>query len=125
MQTQATPEVPELLSRRVFSRHAMVAASLGLLPLNPIAEQTHAAHGLDNSSVLGDKPEDLSASEWEEVRTRYANVLRIYGARLSPEQKQRIVRILTENEHMLSSIRAFIVQNGDPSACTLRVDASK
>jgi len=125
MQTLAKPEVPELLTRRAFSRHAIVAASLGLIPSSSIAEQTHAAPGLDHSTELGEKPEDLSASDWEEVHTRYANVLRIYGARLSPEQKQRIGRILTENQHMLAAIRAFVVQNGDPSACTLRLEASK
>jgi hypothetical protein len=124
METPATLKVSELLNRRAFSRHAIAAASLGILPVSSIVKQDSAAPG-HNTLDIGEKPEDLSIPNWEEVRTRYANVLRVYGARLSPEQKQRIARILTENQHMLASVRAFVVQNGDASACTLRLDVSK
>jgi len=124
MPAKETTEITGLLTRRAFSRRAFGAAGLGLLPVTSIQEQDNAATPRNDTAGLGEKPADLSISDWEEVRTRYTNVLQRYGARLSLEQKQRIGRILTENEHMLASIRSFVVQNGDPSACTLRLDLS-
>ena len=103
------------LSRRSFGRGVVAAATVALLPGTlPGAAATAAA-------TPGTRPEDLSAADWEELHSRYANLLRVYGERLSPEEKLRARRILTTNQQMLASIRAFAVQNGDASACTLRV----
>jgi hypothetical protein len=49
----------------------------------------------------------------------------VYGKRLSVDEKQRLKVILTTNQHMLVSIRSFEVQNGDTSACTLRLQARR
>ena len=67
------------------------------------------------------QPPDLSTEDWAEVQAKYANVLRVYGSRLSPDEKHRAVTILTRHQYMLASIRTFVVQNDDPSACTLRL----
>lgn len=67
------------------------------------------------------RPDGLSLTAWDEVQARYQNVLRTYGSRLSTQQRQVVLRVLVTNQHMLTSIQSFIVQNGDPSACTLRL----
>ena len=106
------------VSRRRFAGSALVAAGVALFPEMAAGENGEALAPIVDP---GPKPEDLSAADWEEVRARYSNLLRVYGGRLSLEEKRHAVRILITNQHMLASIRSFIVQNGDPSACTLRL----
>jgi hypothetical protein len=105
-------------SRRGFAGGILAASVAALLP--NIAEGSWDKP--QNSAVeLGPRPEDLSVADWDEVHARYSNLLRVYGERLSLDEKQRAARVLTTNQHMLASIRTFIVQNGDASACTLRI----
>jgi hypothetical protein len=98
------------LSRRTFASLATGALLQG----------TQIATGAEPTDI-GTKPPDLSLADWGEVRAKYANVLRVYGPRLTPDEKRRAVTILTQHQHMLASIRTFVVQNDDPSACTLRL----
>ena len=107
------------LSRRRFAGGAIAAAAAIALPPGAAAADDGKMQG--SGSDPGPMPEGFSVADWDEVRTRYSNVLRVYGNRLSLEEKHRTVRILTTNQRMLASIRLFVVQNGDPSACTLRV----
>ena|SRR5665213_50178 len=109
---------PAPLSRREFAGAALASAAVVILPAAAIGE---AQPSLKPSQELGTRPEDLSSADWAEVQARYTNLLRVYGSRLSIEQKHRAASILTTNQHMLASIRTFVVQNGDPSACTLRI----
>jgi len=67
------------------------------------------------------KPEDFSDQDWDEIQARYKNLLRVYGSRLSPSEKQHLLHVLITNQYMLKSIRSFVVQNGDASAITLRL----
>jgi hypothetical protein len=60
-----------------------------------------------------------------EVEARYANALRIYGARLSESQRQHLRRILEQNERMLANVRKFPVQNADTPATTLRLESRR
>ena len=108
----------EVVSRRRFATGFAAAAALTLVPAEASAEggKIPAAGG-----ALGSKPEDLSTADWDEVHARYANLLHVYGTRLTEAEKHRAGLILTTNQHMLASIWAFEVQNGDPSACTLRL----
>jgi hypothetical protein len=106
------------LSRRRFAGGAIAAAAAALLPAAAVADNGKVQ---DSGTDPGPMPEGFSVADWDEVRTRYSNLLRVYGKRLSLEEKRRAVRILTTNQRMLASIRLFVVQNGDPSACTLRV----
>ena len=51
---------------------------------------------------------------------KLANAIRQFGDRLSDEQRQRLRRILSYNEKMLASIRAFRLENSDPPATVLK-----
>jgi hypothetical protein len=105
-------------SRRGFAGGVLAASVTALLP------STAAGAGEKPQSsgiALGPRPEGLSVADWNEVHARYSNLLRLYGERLSPDEKRHTARVLTTNQRMLASIRSFIVQNGDTSACTLRV----
>jgi hypothetical protein len=94
----------------IFSRRTFASLAAGAL-----LQGTQIAAGAEP------KPPDLSTEDWAEVQAKYANVLRVYGPRLSPDEKRRAVTILTRHQYMLASIRTFVVQNDDPSACTLRL----
>lgn len=115
-------------SRRDFARNAVASVAIVLLPAKPVAagesERISAPDSpAEDSSALDSKlrPKSLSVADWEEVQARYRNLLRIYGQRISPAEKDRVFSILTVNQHMLASIRSFQLQNSDASACTLRV----
>jgi hypothetical protein len=62
---------------------------------------------------------DPTPEQTTEVEAKLANVVRKYGSRLSDEQRGHLRRILSYNEKMLASIRAFPLQNGDPPASVL------
>jgi len=83
------------VSRRRFWRNAALAAGAGALEPAGAPAQTKAS---------------------PEVEAKLANVIRKYGDRLSPVQRQRIRRILSENEEMLAAIRAYPVENSDSAA---------
>jgi hypothetical protein len=100
----------EHLSRRTFASLAAGA----------LVQGTQIAAGAEPAAT-GSRPTDLSPVDWGEVQAKYANVLRVYGSRLTPDEKRRTVTILTRHQYMLASIRTFVVQNDDPSACTLRL----
>jgi hypothetical protein len=107
-----------LVSRRYFARNVVATAAVSLIPsVATSAEKITPS----SSSPLGPIPEGLSEADWDEVYAKYKNLLRVYGERLSSGEKHTLVNILTTNQHMLASIRSFAVQNGDPSACTIRV----
>jgi len=106
-------------SRRGFAGGVLAAASVAaLLPCAAVAASDKP---LNTGTALGPRPEDLSVADWDEAHARYSNLLLHYGERLSPDEKRHAARILTTNQRMLASIRFFVVQNGDASACTLRV----
>jgi hypothetical protein len=118
MRDQKIADNVAAVSRRKFAGSIVAAAAIALFPETVVGDDEKAQ---DSGTYLGAKPEDLSVEDWNEVRARYSNVLRVYGERLSSREKHSVARILTTNQHMLASIRSFVVQNGDPSACTLRV----
>jgi hypothetical protein len=105
-------------SRRLFGRNAVAVTAVALLPSVALEETSSAP---TSGQHLGSKPEGLSAADWDEVYAKYSNLLRVYGKRLSADEKHQLIAILTTNQRMLVSIRSFEVQNGDPSACTLRL----
>lgn len=97
------------ISRRKFGRAALLGATLPAVSASP------------------QQPADasLSAAETSEVEARYNNAMRQYGDRLSEEQRQRIRRILTTNERMMSHIREFPLDNGDTPATVLKLEGVK
>jgi len=108
-------ESASIISRRLFAQRFATAAAVSVLPATTVmAEQKPEPD-------FGEKPDDLTIEDWQEAQARYDNLLRVYGGRLSAEEKHHAVRILIANQHMLASVRSFKVQNSDPSATTLRV----
>jgi hypothetical protein len=118
MNKEVLSDNTESINRRSLARSVVAATAISLIPtFTSTAEKVTLA----SAANIGPKPEGLSGAEWDEVQAKYTNLLRVYGARLSEDEKRSLVNILTTNQHMLVSIRSFVVQNGDPSACTLRV----
>ena len=99
---------PEI-SRRQFA----LGVGASTLSLSAVAQVGH--------TETHSRPDDVSPENWGEVQARYQNALRVYGSRLSASQKETIFRVLVSNQHMLASIRSFLLQNGDAAACTLRL----
>ncbi len=93
---------PGKLSRRGFG------TALGLL-----------ASGATSSAQTNGT--ELNAADSAEVEARMAEVIRKYGDRLSPEQRDSIHRTLVRNERMLETVRNFSLSNGDPMATTLKL----
>lgn len=106
------------INRRSFARRLVATTAIVLTPTLPSPAEKVTTLSAAN---VGPKPEGLSQADWDEVQAKYTNLLRVYGARLSSDEKHSLVNILTTNQHMLVSIKSFSVTNGDPSACTLRV----
>jgi hypothetical protein len=98
------------ISRRQFGRFATAAAALavsspGALPSISPTDPSSSA--------------DKSAGD-EEIEIKLANIIRKYGSRLSEPQREHLRHILTYNQKMLASIRAFPVENGDAPAVVLK-----
>jgi hypothetical protein len=102
------------ISRRRFGQHAALAAALSLSP----AELLAALHHSRRQSHDG---VELTPEQTQNVEAKLDNIIRKYGSRLSQEQRQRLRRILTYNERMLASVRAFSLKNGDPPADVLKI----
>ena len=111
-----------MISRRDFSvRLAGILAVAGG-PGHLLDAQESAAK--PSASATSSSPvaeEGLSQNEQEEVESRYQNVIRVWGDRLSSEQRERVHRVLVANSRMMQPMRAFQLQNGDPPAEVLRV----
>jgi hypothetical protein len=104
-----------MTSRREFGLAiASAAASLKGGP-EPEKSASISSDGLSNSGTV----------EGGEVEARYANALRTYGDRLSESQRQRLRKILEQNQRMLANVRKFPVQNADTPATTLRLEPEK
>jgi hypothetical protein len=113
-----------MISRRDFSiRLAGIAGiaaagdSAHLLEAQESAAKNPAA--VTTSSPVSE--EGLSPAEQAEVESRYQNVIRRWGDRLSNEQRQRVHRVLVANARMMQPMHAFQLENGDPPAEVLRI----
>jgi len=102
------------ISRRRFGQYAAVGAALSFSPPQFLVA-SHGSHRERRDDV------DLTPEQTREVDAKLANILRKYRSRLSDEQCRHLRRILSYNEKMLSSVRAFPLQNGDPPAGVLRI----
>jgi hypothetical protein len=118
MDDKLSPNQSLSLSRRLFGKNVLATTAATLLPTVAVAKTSTVPA---SEQHLGLRPDGLSATDWDEVHAKYLNLLRVYGKRLSEEDRHRLIRVLTTNQQMLVSIRSFEVQNGDPSACTLRL----
>ena len=105
------------ISRRRFGQQAALAATAVLAP----APSFSAAHDFGGKAT---NDSGLAPEQSQEVEARLANIVRKYGDRLTQEQRHHLRRILTYNEKMLASVRAFPLQNGDSPADVLKVSRS-
>ena len=94
-----------MTSRRKFGS-AIASGAVNLLVAAPRQKQA------DSSNAVIDS----------EVEARYANALRVYGDRLSESQRQRLRKILVQNQRMLANVRKFPLENADSPATTLRLE---
>jgi len=113
-----------VISRRDFSIRlagvAGIAAATGSGNLID-AQENAAKPDFSTASSSPASAEGLSQSEQKEVESRYQNVIRLWGDRLSAEQRERVHRVLVANARMMQPMRAFQLENGDPPAEVLRV----
>ena len=106
---------PPLLSRRDFSRAAAAALAGGAMA-RPLAAAPQAA-----AAPAAAPP--AAASPAAEVQAQVNRILALYGARLTPEQRQRLPRIVASHVAMLAPVRAAALRNSDPPATVLRLVA--
>ena len=110
----ADRSMPSAVTRRQFAGTLGSVLLGGALPALPATSFQGTQEG------LGSRPHLIEDADWQELQARYRNVIRVYGSRLSGAQRHSLGQVLTTNQRMLASIRAFIVQNQDVSACTFR-----
>lgn len=114
-----------MISRRDFS--IRLARVLGVSSSAHLLGAWQSAANPDSSSEAS-RPvstDGLSQSEQAEVASRYQNLLRVWGERLSTEQRERVQRVLAANARMMQPIRSFQLENGDPPAEVLRMTADR
>jgi hypothetical protein len=99
----------KVITRRSFAQSALIAAVAVSAP----GAQTEEIGIADMAG--------LSKIDWAEVQARLGNLVRVYGSRLSEPERLHCLQILIANQHMLASIRSFLVQNGDAAALSLRL----
>ena len=99
----------ERISRRGLARRAALAVALGTT--------TTAAE----ASPQPQRQAPLDAAEQAEVDAKLANVVRLYGDRLSSEQTTRVRGVLGRHQRMLARVRAFPISNSDAPATGLRL----
>lgn len=115
-----------MISRRGFSVRLAGILAVASGPGHLLDAQESAAK--PSASATSPPPvaeEGLSQNEQQEVESRYQNVIRVWGDRLSSEQRERVRRVLVANSRMMQPMRAFQLQNGDPPAEVLRVTTDK
>jgi len=105
-----------MISRRDFSiRLAGIAGIAAAADGGNLLEAQES--GVKNRVSATSSPtleEGLSPTDQAEVESRYQNVIRVWGDRLSSEQRERVRRVLVKNARMMQPMRAFQLENGDP-----------
>jgi len=111
-----------MISRRDFSAGLASVLAVSLGPGHLVEAQESAAKAAPSGATLPPALEQgLSPNEQAEVESRYRNVIRRWGDRLSSEQRERVHRVLVVNSRMMQPMSAFRLQNGDPPAEVLAV----
>ncbi len=126
----------KLISRREFTRNAMLAAASAAVLGGHGAAQTEGAAAPAKSVTTPDSArketvsssppsKPLSPDDRAEVEARMSAILRRHGHRLSNEQKTDIERLLREGQPSLADFRAFPLINSDEPATVLHVVVEK
>jgi hypothetical protein len=112
-----------LLSRRDFARKAALAAASAAIA--PAALRAAPGISGDLANLEGQAPPStpLSAEDQSQVDARVSAILRKYGERLSPEQKDEIRRLSTELQKPMIRLRAYPLVNSSQPATVLKLVA--
>lgn len=127
MRKKDREDSPEL-SRRAFTRGAAWAAA-GAVVLPKLVEGQQAPPPSSSAPVAAPekKPEaagqekKLSPAAEAEAEAKFNQVIRTYGSRLSPEQKEEARQQLNDQVKALESIRKAALDNSVQPATVLKV----
>ncbi|MGE5204611.1 MAG: twin-arginine translocation signal domain-containing protein [Chlamydiota bacterium] len=109
MARKAASSPSPALTRRQFGKQAACAGLATALAATPVLGQAEAPQTSQKQTAAGENGE-----------SRYLEIIRRYGERLSEEQRRRLRKILAYNEKLLAPIRAFPLENGQPAATVLK-----
>jgi len=112
-----------LLSRRDFARRAALAAASAAIA--PAALRAAPGISGDIANVEGQAPPStpLSVEDQAQGDARVSAILRKYGERLSPEQKDEIRRLSTELQKPMIRLRDYPLVNSSQPATVLKLVA--
>lgn len=106
------------LSRREFAqRAAMLSATASIVPPAVMLEVPGKTSLHDQAQPSTPK---LSPEGQAEADARYQQVLKLYGDRLSDEQKTQVKQLCVELQPALDRIRAYKLDNGEAPALYLK-----
>ena len=112
-----------LLSRRDFARKAALAAASAAIAPAALRAAPGISGDLANSKGQAPPSTPLSAEDQAQADARVSAILRKYGERLSPEQKDEIRRLSTELQKPMIRLRAYPLVNSSQPATVLKLVA--
>jgi len=112
-----------LLSRRDFARKAALAAASAAIAPAALRAAPGISGDLANSEGQAPPSTPLSAEDQSQADARVSAILRKYGERLSPEQKDEIRRLSTELQKPMIRLRAYPLVNSSQPATVLKLVA--
>jgi hypothetical protein len=112
-----------LLSRRDFARKAALAAASAAIAPAALRAAPGISGDLANSEGQAPPSTPLSVEDQSQVDARVSAILRKYGERLSPEQKDEIRRLSTELQKPMIRLRSYPLVNGSQPATVLKLVA--
>ena|SRR5712691_5902737 len=110
------------ISRRSFTRDAIVAATAAALLPSAIAQTPPAPpRSTPAESNPPDNPPALSAASQAEVDARVQWINAKYGSRLNDEQRADIRRIITSGQAGVDAMRKYDLENASGPAEPFRI----
>ncbi len=117
---------PAKLSRRAFARRAAIAAASAVVAPR-LMEGQQAPPPTASQPVTPEKKspsaeeQKLSPQAAGEVQAKFDQIVRVYGARLTPGDKEEARRQLTDQAKALEAVRAFALDNSVQPATVLKI----
>jgi len=121
-----TSESKPRVSRREFARStALAAAAAAFAPATSLSQPDDKRPAASTApQQQGPDLSDLSPQARAEIDSKFENVIRRWGDRLSDEQKNRARTTITRHVRMLETVRKFPLHNGDSPASVLKLYAA-
>ena len=102
---------------KVVSRRRFGVAASGLA----LAACLPGGGFVPNLSPSAEDHPQSSDQSIPEIEAKFENIIRKYGDRLSQEQRKKVRTVLAYHQKLLTSVRAFPLQNGDSPASVLNL----